>query len=241
MLHPVPTPDDCPAPLQPGESLTGDLEVVAHLSRNESLDVYDVWSHSRGCRAVAKLLRPDELDDPRSRFRLEREARALLAATHPHIVRAYEFVEEPFPVLVLETLTGFTVSGLLAEFPAPALTDHELAHLGLHLCSAVDYLHAMGLLHLDVKPGNVISDGGRAKLLDLSLARPPGEVHAGVGTRQYMAPEQAAGGVLGPAADVWGIGALLFAVATGRRPLEPFDETERYPQLERDPVRLSSD
>jgi serine/threonine protein kinase len=95
------------------------------------------------------------------------------------------------------------------------LSPVELAHLGLHLGSAIRYLHAHGWLHLDLKPSNVISECGRAKLIDLSVARPPGAAHGGIGTLYYMAPEQVRGGELGPAADVWGIGAVLFEAATG--------------------------
>ncbi len=75
-------------------------------------------------------------------------------------------------------------------------------------------------------------------MLDLSIAGAPGKCHAGVGTRNYMAPEQARGSVLGPAADVWGMGAVLFEAATGEVPFDGEDET-RYEQLERhiEPIR----
>jgi serine/threonine protein kinase len=92
----------------------------------------------------------------------------------------------------------------------------ELAQLGLHLCSAIGYLHGHGVLHLDLKPSNVIAECGRAKLIDLSVARPPGPAHPGIGTHWYMSPEQARGGELSAAADVWGIGAVLFEAATGQ-------------------------
>jgi serine/threonine protein kinase len=82
----------------------------------------------------------------------------------------------------------------------------------------VHYLHGAGYLHLDVKPSNVIADEGRAKLIDLGLASPPGPCHAGLGTRYYMSPEQARGGDVGPAADVWGIGLTLYEAATGYHP-----------------------
>ena len=88
----------------------------------------------------------------------------------------------------------------------------------MHLCSAVQYLHRHGILHLDLKPSNVISDLGQAKLLDLSIARPPERARPGVGTQRYMAPEQAHGGEIGPHTDVWGIGAVLFEAAVGAPP-----------------------
>jgi len=150
-------------------------------------------------------------------------------------------------MVVIETLTGATLAVEIAENPAPAAED--VAHLGLQLASAVHYLHRNGYLHLDLKPSNVIAEAGRAKLIDLSLARPPGEHHAGIGTYHYMAPEQASGGLLSEAADVWGLGAVLFEGATGEAPFDDDPdayatvasasgtysdaEPERYPQLER--------
>ena len=115
----------------------------------------------------------------------------------------------------------------------------NIAHLGLHVCSAAQYLHLNGILHLDLKPSNIVSECQRAKILDLSIARPPGRSAKDAGTRNYMAPEQARGDHLGPAADVWGIGAVLFEAATGELPFDAHDEEDRYEQLERraEPVR----
>jgi serine/threonine protein kinase len=182
------------------------------LRRGRDLDVYDVWSEERACRCVIKSLRPDRLDRNGARARLLEEGRLLQRLTHPHIVRAYEVAEEPVPMVVMETLAGETLGHMIdreAELSVP-----ELAQLGLHLCSAIRYLHGHGILHLDLKPSNVIAECGRAKLIDLSVARPPGPAHAGIGTHYYLSPEQARGGELGPAADVWGIGVVLFEAAT---------------------------
>ena len=191
-------------------------EIVEHIARSRVLDVYDVYSEERDCRCVAKLIRPD-MDNERRRRRLRDEGRLLLRLAHPHVVRAYELVERPRPVLILETLTGETLSRLIERSTRRLATD-DIAFLGMHLCSALHYLHGQGYLHIDVKPSNVVTDNGAAKLLDLSIARPPGRAKRGVGTRQYMAPEQASGVSLTPATDVWGIGATLFEAATGTMP-----------------------
>jgi serine/threonine protein kinase len=113
----------------------------------------------------------------------------------------------------METLSGETLAHLIAE--GPSLSAPEIAHLGLHLCSAVQYLHRKQILHLDLKPSNIISEGGRAKLIDLSVARSPGLAPPGVGTWCYMSPEQVWGGELGAPADVWGIGVVLWEAAAG--------------------------
>ena len=226
-------------PVARGREIAPGYEVIEHLRRGKALDVYDVWSGERACRCVVKALRPSRLRDEKSRRRLLTEGRLLRSLTHPHIVRAYEVWEEPVPLVVMETLVGETLAHMIEE-RGVRLTVDQHAHLGLHLGSAIRYLHAHGYLHLDLKPSNVISECGRAKLIDLSVARPPGPAPAGVGTWCYLAPEQARGGELGPAADVWGIGVVLFEAATGR-PAFVDDSTgagdDDYPQLTQDAPR----
>lgn len=234
------------APSEPGSSIAPGYEVIAHLRRGNDLDVYDAWSDERGARCILKALRPDRARSRRRRRALLREGELLGRLSHPHIVRAYETITEPVPIVVLETLSGETLSHMVAS-GTPASTE-DVAHLGLHLGSALRYLHGHRVLHLDLKPSNVIAEAGRAKLIDLSLARPPGPAHPGIGTWHYMAPEQARGGELTAAADVWGLGAVLYEAATGEAPFDDDPDAwndasasttasdaipDRYPQLER--------
>jgi serine/threonine protein kinase len=216
-------------PLAPGAPMATGLTVLEHLSRNQVMDVYDVWDEHRYCRCVAKVLHPDFSDSAHDQERLRREGELLRRFTHPHIVRAYETRERPSLIVLLETLSGETLSHLIAH-RARRMPASELAILGLQMGSATRYLHAAGWLHLDLKPSNVIIDSGLAKVIDLSLARPPGPNRAGIGTRPYLSPEQARGGELTTAADVWGLGALLFETACG---YPPFDSSAAlpYPQL----------
>ena len=220
-------------------------EVLAHLHRSRGFDVYDAWSSLRRCRCVIKTPRVDRLGDPTLRGCLVREGRLLCRLTHPHILRGYDVIPGPPPAVLTETLRGQTLEHLLET--SRRLTAAEAAVLGVQLCSAVAYLHELGYLHLDLKPSNVVVDAGRAVLIDLSIAQRFGRGRPGLGTWCYLAPEQAVGDQLGPAADVWGIGVVLFEALIGR-PLfgagDPEDEgdasiitdserrPEDYPQLE---------
>jgi eukaryotic-like serine/threonine-protein kinase len=238
-------------PVPAGKQIVPGYEVLDHLHRSRAYDVYDAWSTERRCRCVVKTLRPDRLNERGVRSRLEQEGRLLRRLTHPHILRGYEVFRGPPPVVVTETLRGQTLAHLLDT--APALKPREAAVLGLQLCSAIAYLHEEGYLHLDLKPSNIVVDGGRAIVVDLSLARKPGRARPGIGTWCYLAPEQALGGPLGPPADVWGIGVVLFESLTGEplfddeRDSEPgsratseSEAPEDYPQLESRAPRIRS-
>ena len=220
-------------PLGAGARLVDGLEVIARLARSNVLDVYDASDSRRGCRVAVKTLRPDRRRDPRARRALLREGRLLARLAHPHLVRAYEVHDGERPFAVLEGLRGATLGALIEQ---RRLTPLETAHLGTQVGSALRYLHGEGLVHLDVKPSNVIADGQAAKLFDLSLARRPGRVKPGTGTWSNLAPEQARDELAGPPADVWGLGAILYEAIAGE---PPFGDEADYPCLERraDPVR----
>jgi serine/threonine protein kinase len=158
------------------------------LSSGHACDTYDAWSEERGCRVIVRT------GDVR------REGRLLQRLTHPNIVRAYEVHRD---WIVLETLSGYTLAAL------PPLERGDAIEMGRQLCSAIGYLHRRGWLHLDLKPDNLIADGGRLKVIDLSIARRPGRIEPRTGTRRWMAPEQELGGRVTTATDVWGIGAVL--------------------------------
>ncbi|MGE3288576.1 MAG: serine/threonine-protein kinase [Pseudonocardia sp.] len=227
---PAPAPQiaaDEPPVLAPGAEIVPGYTVVEHLRRGREVDSYDAWSVLRHSRCVVKAIRPDLLGERHSVALLRREGRLLLSLAHPHLVRAYELVRGDTTrpdALVLEVLSGATLAYLMEEFGR--LPTADVGHVGRHLCSALHYLHASGYVHLDVKPSNVIADEGRAKLIDLGLARRPGPCPAGLGTRLYMAPEQAVGGEVGPPADVWGVGLLLYEAATGHHPFLPDDAAD---------------
>jgi eukaryotic-like serine/threonine-protein kinase len=164
--------------------------------------------------------------------RFEREARALAALSHPHIITVTDYgVHDEMPYLVMELLEGSTLDALLREGPL----EPDLAlHIARQLLSALEFSHDTGLVHRDVKPSNVFLQsvpGARphVKLLDFGLARflDPG-AHRGlvtragqvVGTPAYMAPEQIGGGGPTPGTDVYSAGIVLFEMLAGRPPFD---------------------
>lgn len=205
-----------------GREIAPGVRVDEHLHRSRHLDVYAARCERRGCPVVVKTPRPDRLGDGRVVRDLLREGRLLRRLSHPHVVRGYDVHREPRPLIVLETVGGETLCHLFERHPRLPATD--LAELGRQLASALGYLHAEGVVHLDLKPSNVVVDAGRAKLLDLSIAQNPGRIRAGRGTWCNMAPEQQRGGEVGPAADVWGLGTILYEGATGHNPFQQLDQ-----------------
>ena len=165
-----------------------------------------------------------------NRARFLQEARAAARIRHPNVVQVFDFGEldaEGTPYMVMEYLDGPTLSDILADPPRPAL-PRALAMFA-DVCSAVAAGHRRGVVHRDIKPGNVIiaqSDGGHeaAKVLDFGLARvaeQPGQASAPdllIGTAYYMSPEQVSGRPVSPASDVFALTVLLYELATGALP-----------------------
>ena len=196
---------------------------------------------------VLKFLRPDVTSNERSLRRLRREAALLERVEHPSVVKLVDAVPDgPRPHLVLERLAGSSMRNVLRAGPMPTGTVVEV---GAAMAGALAEVAARGIVHLDVKPSNVIL-GARPTLIDFSIAR---DVSAAarltkpVGTDLWMAPEQcepAVRGPVGPAADVWGLGATLWRALLGKSPfkrLKGFDRTQhsqRFPQLVSSPRAL---
>ncbi|NLC97958.1 MAG: serine/threonine protein kinase [Actinomycetales bacterium] len=198
---------------------------VADLGGGIHYDVSLAHDHHRRALVVVKALRPDFLEDPSARAGYLRELELLSRISHPNIVRLLAYDDEAAqPFLVLEYLDGPTLSKLIAT--DGHLEMHQFVSLAVELTSAIAYLHDEGFAHLDVKPSNIIM-GAPAKLIDLSLAMPLADAAAldhPVGTDEYMAPEQCLPGsnpgqrgLIGPASDVWAIGASLFRAVGGHR------------------------
>lgn len=229
--------------LDPGAVLLPGYTVVSLLSRGNRLDVYDAWSESRRCRCVVKLSRPDRRHEQSVRDRLLAEGNLLSRLDHPHWVRLYEVVDIPEAALVLETLAGATLAAVLDD--ERRLRPADAIILGAQLASGLGYLHERGWLHLDLTPGNVVVVGGRATLIDLSLASRPGIGRVSAGTAGYRSPEQLRREALTTATDVWALGQLLHEALSGVEPeegagtiAEPLRRRRRLRRLPADLVAL---
>jgi WD40 repeat protein len=184
--------------------------------------------------------------DERARFRTEAEAVAQLH--DPGIVQIYEVGEQAgCPYLALEFVGGGSLAQQLDGTPMP---PRRAAQLLLDLARAVRHAHERGIIHRDLKPANILLTGsGGVKVADFGLAKllhggPAGPTRSGemIGTPSYMAPEQAAGpsGFIGPATDVYGLGAILYELLTGRPPFKAETALETLQQVRfDDPVSPS--
>ncbi|MEW6476035.1 MAG: protein kinase [Actinomycetota bacterium] len=175
-------------------------------------------------RPVAiKVLAGHLADDDAFRERFLREARLAARLCHPNIVQVFDAGDDGTPFLVMEYVDGETVAERLAR--GERFSAGEVATLAGSLSSALAQAHALGIVHRDVKPHNVLlTRKGVAKLTDFGIARALKdqgltEIGTVLGTAPFMAPEQAAGEPVGPAADVFGLGAVLRYAAGG--PLPP--------------------
>ncbi|WP_183779370.1 MULTISPECIES: serine/threonine-protein kinase [Prauserella salsuginis group] len=161
------------------------------------------------------------------RERTLREARAIAALSHPNVVVLHDVVREGHdPYVVMELLPSRSLASIL-DSDRQRLTTAQAVTVAEAVAAALEAAHAAGITHRDVKPGNVlIADDGRIKLTDFGIARNVSEVtmtHTGMmlGSPAFIAPEVASGGAVTYAADLWGLGATLFAATEGR---PPYDE-----------------
>jgi eukaryotic-like serine/threonine-protein kinase len=223
-----------------GDAIARGRTVLQPLGGGSRYEVFLVWDDHRLAVLVAKVLRPELAADPAALRELAREGEALARLAHPVLVRGFDVVAGGrFPHLLMEHLEGPTLCDLIAR--DGALPLEQVLPLGLHVASALHYLEAERMVHLDVKPDNVVM-GAPPRLIDLSVARSveaAGRLRRPVGTDGYMAPEQcdAAFGPVGPPADVFGLAATLHHAVSGTRPF-PRDGDQRFPQLEREPAPL---
>ncbi len=229
--------------LAPGTRL-GPYEVLAPLGAGGMGEVYKARD-TRLDRTVAIKVLPEHLSaTPDLKTRFEREARAVSSLNHPHICILYDIgQQEGVDYLVMEHIEGETLAARLEKGP---LSTPEVLRCAAEIADALDKAHRQGMVHRDLKPGNVMLTKGGAKLLDFGLARVMAPAAAGlgsgsgpamlsqtptlatpltgagmiVGTFQYMAPEQLDGREADARSDIWAFGATVYEMATGKKAFE---------------------
>lgn len=228
-----------------GEEIRPGLHALAPLGSSSRYETWLAYDERLMSIVVAKLVRPHRVDDAHVVNDLALEAETLSRLAHPIVLRAFDSVPEgPRPHIVLEHLEGPTLRALIKRYGALALD--QVLPLALHVCSALHYLESEDVVHLDVKPENIVMSAP-PRLIDFSIARRRDEARAltdVIGTYAYMAPEQAFPeefGDIGSPADVWGLGMALYEATTGRAPFGPIERNpnpKELPQLWHEPAYI---
>ncbi len=224
----------------------GDYELLEEIARGGMGVVYKARQISLNRIVAVKMILAGNLATKADHDRFHCEAQAAALLDHANILPVFEVGEhEGQHYFSMGYVDGQSLAARLAEGPLP---PREAAELAATVAEAVDYAHRQGVVHRDIKPSNILIDGkGRPRVTDFGLAKrldggseltTTGQV---LGTPSYMAPEQAAGQIkaVGPAADVYSLGALLYAALTGRPPFQAATPLETLQQvLGREPVAL---
>ncbi|MGN7969976.1 Stk1 family PASTA domain-containing Ser/Thr kinase [Microbacterium sp. 22296] len=213
--------------------LSGRYRVDDLIGRGGMASVYRGYDQTLGRTVAIKVLKSDLAGDAafRTRFRLEAQAASRMA--HPTIVRVFDAgedvetgvdgVERPVPYIVMELVHGRLLKDVIAQGKVP--TDDALRYVD-GILEALEYSHRAGVVHRDIKPGNVmITESGRVKVMDFGIARAVSdssstvaETTAIVGTAAYFSPEQAKGESVDARADLYSTGVVLYELLTGRTP-----------------------
>lgn len=176
-----------------------------------------------GREVAVKLLNEGLAADPNFRARFAREARVAAGLSHPNVVTVFDVGEDDGrPFIVMELVSGRTLEERLRSDGALGASD--VLAIARQVCDGLEHAHANGLVHRDLKPGNLIErDDGTVKIADFGIARAVEgteltEAGTVVGTAAYLAPEQAEAGTVTPATDLFALGAVLYELLTGRQP-----------------------
>ncbi len=185
--------------------------------------VYAAIDERLNRKVAVKLLREELADDPRFVERFRREARSVAGLSHPNIAAVYDYGEDgDRRYIVMELVAGLDLARVLRE-EAP-LDPQRAADIAAQACDALAHAHSAGVIHRDVKPGNIIvGDNGRVKVTDFGIARAAGQstltaTGSVIGTAQYLSPEQASGDVVGARSDLYSLGIVLYEMLTGAVP-----------------------
>jgi serine/threonine-protein kinase len=208
--------------IAPGRRLYGRYRIERRIGSGGSADVWLAHDDRLDRTVAIKTPLPEALPDDAARDRFVAEARAAAGLSHPAIVPIYDVVHDPAaPAMVLRYVEGETLAERIGrDGPMP---PGEAAGIAAELAGALAHAHAAGLVHRDVKPGNVLVDeAGRAQLVDFGIAGSLAEAPAAepasevTGTLRYMAPEQIRGAAVDGRSDLYALGLVLYELLAGR-------------------------
>ncbi len=220
-------------PAAPTGDRLGDYALLGEVGRGGQAVVYKARNIRLDRLVALKMIAARVFTEPSELERFRREAQVLARFPHPNIVPIYDIGDhQGQPFLALEFLSGGSLAQQLGGVAQP---PRQAAELLLRLARAMQALHQQGIVHRDLKPGNILfTDDGVPKISDFGLAKNLGDAQdlsrtgAVLGTVNYMAPEQARGKSreVGPPADVYALGAMLYEMLTGRPPITAESPTE---------------
>jgi beta-lactam-binding protein with PASTA domain len=198
-------------------------ELGEEIGRGGMADVYLAHDRLLDRRVAVKVLAPASASDPTNIERFRREAQSAAGLNHPHIVAVYDWGEEDgTSFIVMEYVAGQTLREVIDEYQR--LSALDAARIAAEIADALSFAHANGVVHRDVKPGNVlITTQGQVKVTDFGIARadasePLTKTGAVLGTAAYFSPEQAQGFALDGRSDVYALGVVLYEMLTGVTP-----------------------
>ncbi len=213
------------APEQPdpmlGTTLGERYRIESLVARGGMARVYRARDERLDRDVAVKVLSPPYADDRQFTERFLAEGRAAASITHPSLVHVYDSGSDGAAhFIVMELLVEHRSLRQELDADGPLARD-EVLRIGRELLAGLRVVHDRGLVHCDVKSGNVMRGPGPAKLIDFGIARPPGEEidsETSIGSLAYMAPEQLHGEALTPASDLFSLGVVLYEALTGRLP-----------------------
>lgn len=218
------------------DRVLGNYLLRSVIGKGGTSEVYAAEHQLLGTPVAIKLLREELAQDDATAAALIEEATRTRDIVHPNIIRVHDVGrdgESGRCYLVMDRIDGDSLAARLrAQGPLPEATVHALA---IALADAMQAAHARGVIHRDLKPGNIMLRGDTPTIIDFGISKYLGSQASTVtsrriGTLAYMAPEQLAGGVISPAVDVWALGVILYEAVTGRLPYDNFADG-RWPQL----------
>jgi tRNA A-37 threonylcarbamoyl transferase component Bud32 len=208
-----------------GTIFGGRYKLIELLGQGGMATIFRALDTQLGREVAVKLLRPEYLRDPDFSSRFRQEAQNAASLSHPNVVTVYDYGEDPSgPFIVMEYVDGEDLATILRR--NGALPPTQAARIAAAVARALAASHSRGIVHRDVKPGNVlIARDGRVKVVDFGIARAMAEAQmtlpgTTLGSVHYFSPEQARGEPATNESDIFALGIVLFEMLTGSRPWE---------------------